>query len=160
LRPATPADYDFIYQVKKVALGAYTAVTWGWDEAFLSAHFAEGFDPAEHQVIVADLQDIGELAIENGESDINLAGIYILPQFQRRGFGSAVTKDLISEGKLSGRPVRLQVLKVNPAKLLFEFLGFNLIEEKQNHFVLGVGPKLTRSVSGVRAPSTNASSNN
>ena len=52
LRPATQADYDFIYQVKKAALGPYVAATWGWDESFQRDYFAREFDPAEHQVIV------------------------------------------------------------------------------------------------------------
>jgi hypothetical protein len=35
LRPATPADSDFAYQVKKVALGGYVTKTYGrWDEVF------------------------------------------------------------------------------------------------------------------------------
>ena len=34
-------------------------------------------DPAEHQVIVVARQDIGEIAIEYGESEMYLAGIYI-----------------------------------------------------------------------------------
>ena len=140
LRPATHSDYDFIYEVKKAALGAYVAATWGWDEAFQREYFAQDFDPAEHQVIVVDRQDIGELSIQYGESEINLSEIYILPEFQRLGFGSAIIKDLIFEGKLSGRPVRLQVLKVNPAKRLYERLGFNLVEENQNYFVMRIVP--------------------
>ena len=53
------------------------AEIWDGDETFQRAHFAEGFNPAEHQVIVVDRQDIGKLAIEYGESEMYLAGIYI-----------------------------------------------------------------------------------
>ncbi len=140
LRPATQSDYDFIYEVKKAALGAYVAATWGRDQAFQREYFAQRFDPADHQVIVVDRQDIGELSVQYGESEINLAGIYVLPDSQRLGFGSAIIKDLIDEGKLSGRSVKLQVLKVNPAKRLYERLGFRLIEENKNHFVMCIDP--------------------
>jgi hypothetical protein len=40
LRPATAADYDFLYQLKVAALKEYVAATWGWDEAYQRQHFA------------------------------------------------------------------------------------------------------------------------
>ena len=31
-RPATQADYHFLYTLHKLALGLYVEAIWGWDE--------------------------------------------------------------------------------------------------------------------------------
>jgi len=140
LRPSTQDDYEFIYQVKKTALGPYVAATWGWDETFQRAYHAQGFDPAEYRVILVDSQEIGVLAVQYGDSEINLSELYILPEYQRLGHGSSIIKDLLTEGKLRSRRLKLGVLKVNPAKRLYERLGFTVIEENQNYFMMHLKP--------------------
>jgi hypothetical protein len=32
LRPASPGDSVYCYQVHKLAMGDYVSATWGWDE--------------------------------------------------------------------------------------------------------------------------------
>ena len=32
LRPATPADSEFCFQLHKAAMGDYVTAIWGWDE--------------------------------------------------------------------------------------------------------------------------------
>ncbi len=116
------------------------AATWGWDEAFQQRRFAQSFKPADIQVIIVDKQDIGWLAIHFSKSKIELNGIYLLPDFQRLGFGSSIIKGLIHEGKFSSRPVNLQVLKINPARALYERLGFEVTDENQTHFIMRIQP--------------------
>lgn len=43
-----------------------------------------------------------------------------------------------------GLPTRLQVLKVNPARSLYERLGFELVEETQTHYVMQFQPDGTK----------------
>ena len=54
--------------------------------------------------------------------------LYIEKEFQRRGLGTQLLKRLFVEGRESSLPIRLRVLAVNPAKRLYERLGFVVIE--------------------------------
>ena len=46
LRPATPADSEFCYQLHKAAMGDYVAAIWGWDEQVQRGLHARAFNPA------------------------------------------------------------------------------------------------------------------
>lgn len=140
LRAATADDYDFCYRVQKATMQEYVEQTWGWDEAFQQAYFRQRFDPARNQVIVLGGADIGVFAVERRERDIFLAKIYILPEYQRRGIGTGLIKSVLQEAFKEGLPVTLRVLKVNPARRLYERLGFAVIEENDEFFIMRATP--------------------
>jgi ribosomal protein S18 acetylase RimI-like enzyme len=52
--------------------------------------------------------------------------MYILPSHQNRGIGTRLVRELAREAKESGRPLRLRVLSVNPARRLYEREGFQV----------------------------------
>lgn len=56
------------------------------------------------------------------------------PDHQGKGIGTAIVSDIIADGQRKGKPVRSHVRKVDPARNLFERLGFSLIEETKTHF--------------------------
>ena len=62
--------------------------------------------------------------------------IEILPEYQNRGVGSAVIRDVLAQAQAEGLPVGLQVLKVNPARRLYERLGFNVVGETATHYLM------------------------
>ncbi len=109
LRAATGEDGDFLYRLHVATMKEYVAQTWGWDDAAQETYF-------------------------RANSEVSVAVIEILPQHQRRGLGSAVVKDIVSEAKSRGLPVTLQVLKVNPARKLYERLGFRIVGETETHY--------------------------
>lgn len=136
LRPATKSDYDFLYSLKVACLKEYVSATWGWDEAFQQRHFAKQFDPAKVQIVAVDGRDVGQLSVENRDEELFLSGIYIFPGWQNEGLGTAIIRDVLSEAKDQNRPVALQVLKVNPARRLYERLGFEVVGETTTHYHL------------------------
>ena len=134
LRPATETDYAFLYALHVATLKEYVAQTWGWDEAFQARRFRERFDPANSQIIVVDGQDVGVLAVGSGAGEVLLGNIRIAPDWQRRGLGTAVIQDVLSKAREDGLTVVLQVLKVNPARSLYERLGFVVVGETDTHY--------------------------
>ncbi len=63
-----------------------------------------------------------------------------LPEYQRRGVGSAVIKDVNREATEQELPVTLGVLKVNPrAQALYEKLGFVVNGETETHILMKLG---------------------
>ena len=133
-RPATANDIDFLYSLHVATMKEYVDQTWGWDEAFQAAVFRKNYVPAEIQVITFAEKDIGMLSLENREEDVFLRAIEIYPDYQGQGIGTAIIQKIIAQAALNMKPVFLQVLKVNPAKRLYEHLGFSVVNETVTHF--------------------------
>lgn len=70
----------------------------------------------------------------DAEDGLQISGIYILPEYQGRGLGTEVIDEVIKQARKRRQPVSLQVLKVNPARRLYERLGFVVIAESETHF--------------------------
>lgn len=136
LRPATAADYAFLRALHRATMRDYVDQTWGWDEASQAARFEETFDPARQQIIVAAGEDIGVLIVERRPDALFLAEIAIHPTRQGRGLGTAVIADILADARRHGLPVALQVLRVNPARRLYERLGFAITGETATHHLM------------------------
>ncbi len=140
LRPATLEDTEFLFHLLKATMREYVDQTWGWDEEWQQAYFQMRFDPTKNQIIVLDDQDIGVMSTEKRENEIFLSSIYILPEYQGQGIGTQLLKSLLAEAFGEGLPVTLRVLKVNPARRLYERLGFSVIRETETHYLMKVTP--------------------
>lgn len=139
LRPATAEDYAFLEQLHRRTLRPYVERTWGWDDAEQAAMFRRRFDPALLVIVVVDERDAGVLHVERRADETFLVNIALDPEFQGRGIGTAIVGDVLAEGA----PVTLQVLRVNPARGLYERLGFRLTEETATHYRMRAGPAVT-----------------
>ncbi len=136
LRPAAHADRGFLYRLHVAAMKDVVAQVWGWDEAWQRQYFDDHFDPSHARIVVVDGVDIGVVAVEWREDAAFLAGIEILPEYQGRGLGAAVIRDVIADAAARGLPVTLRVLKVNPARRLYERLGFTVTGETDTHYLM------------------------
>lgn len=136
LRPARPDDYDFLYRLHQASMKEYIAQVWGWDETWQQNYFAQHFDPTVSQIIRLRDQDNGVVSILERETEWFINLIEILPEYQRHGIGTAVIQTILDEGKRQGKPVALQVLKINPAQKLYARLGFTLVGETETHYLM------------------------
>jgi ribosomal protein S18 acetylase RimI-like enzyme len=125
LRPATDADAPFLYALHRAAMHDAIAATWGWDEAWQRAYFAEHFVPEGIALIVHAGEAVGMLELRDRADDRYVANLKLLPEAQGRGLGTAVMRRVLAEAAARGVPVRLQVLEANTgARKLYERLGF------------------------------------
>ncbi|HEY9735320.1 MAG TPA: GNAT family N-acetyltransferase, partial [Trichocoleus sp.] len=124
LRVATPEDYDFLYGLHCATMRDYIEATWGWDEAWQQNHFKQHFQPEANQIILLNGHKIGRVEMDCNEDRDHIGNIQILPAHQNNRVGSRVILNIIRQAQLKERPVTLQVLKVNPARQLYERLGF------------------------------------
>jgi len=124
LRPATPADSEFCYQLHKAAMGGYVTAIWGWDEQVQRDFHARSFNPGRWQIITAGGADIGMLDVEYRPREIYLARIEIDPGYQGRGIGTHLIGALADEAAQQGQDLVLDVLTVNHrAQALYQRLG-------------------------------------
>lgn len=142
LRPVTEQDYDFLYDLHKVAMRDYIEPIWGWHEEWQQEYFRRKFEPQRRRIIQVDGRDAGVLVVEWREDEIYLGLIELLPEFQRRGIGAAVVTDLLARARARRLPLALHVLKTNtPARRLYERLGFAIIEEEEIRYRMHCAPE-------------------
>ena len=139
LRIASHADFDFLYRLYIASMKEYVEKTWGWNETFQDELFKNHFDVSKYQIIIHNNDDVGMLSVEDKEEEIFLARIQILPEFQRRGIGRAIITDLINFSKEKNLSLSLRVLRVNPAKQLYDRLGFVVTGETETHYLMKFG---------------------
>lgn len=133
LRPIKTEDYEFLWQLHNAALKIYVEKTWGWDEDFQRNSFKENFNVENGQIVVVEGEDAGYFWTIEKENEILLASIRLLPEFQNKKIGTGLIKQLIENSR---KPIRLQVLKVNPAQYLYKKLGFVIAGETETHFLM------------------------
>jgi ribosomal protein S18 acetylase RimI-like enzyme len=124
LRPATPADSEFCYQLHKAAMGGYIAAIWGWDEQVQRDFHTRAFNPARWQIITVGGADVGMLDVEYRPGEIYLARIELHPDHQGHGIGTRLVSAFIDEAMQKGQDLVLDVLTVNRrAQALYQRLG-------------------------------------
>jgi len=132
-RPIVADDFEFLWRLHNAALKEYVEQTWGWNEAWQRKDFESKFNPNDGEIMVINGTDAGYLWTVEKETEVLLASIRLLPEFQRRGIGAKIIADLLNQTQ---KPVRLQVLKINPARALYERLGFEIVGETETHFTM------------------------
>jgi ribosomal protein S18 acetylase RimI-like enzyme len=140
LRTARAEDYDFLYRLRRAAMKDYVARTWGWDENWQEEHFRRQFDPSVNQIITSQGRDVGVLSVSESDAEVFLRYIEVLPEFQRRGIGTIIIRAILEGAERKGKSVVLRVLKVNPARSLYECLGFSVVGETPTHYLMKWAP--------------------
>lgn len=133
LRPALSADRDFLFDLHRQALGPCIERLWGWDEEEQRLHLESVFDSVGWQVIVLNGRDVGMIRTSETEDRVVLDDIEILPAFQGRGLGTAVVKAVLDYAEGRGKDTALEVLTLNPARRLYQRLGFQIIGQDRVH---------------------------
>ena len=94
------------------------------------AHYQKYYPSADWLVIEQAGQDIGRLYIERLPSEHCIIDIALLPAHRGKGIGGALLTDLIGEAAAAGKSVSIHVEKNNPARRLYQRLGFTVTEDK------------------------------
>ena len=138
-RIAQNSDYDFLWHLKVASMQRYIEEVYGWDEEAQENYFRGNFNPQEIHVIQLDGKDVGMYvydADDDGES--LLKRIEVLPEYQSKGIGSFIIKQLSHSAKKEGRDHRLHVFKTHPARQLYTRLRFEVLYETETHYVMRV----------------------
>jgi ribosomal protein S18 acetylase RimI-like enzyme len=140
LRPATWDDLNFLYDLLRTTMREHVERIWHWNDEWQREYFRSNFDPDENQIIVLDGEDIGVFGTRRQDDEIYLARIYILPGYQNQGLGTQLLNSLLAEAAHQNLSVTLRALKGNPARRLYERLGFKIVEENETHYTMKATP--------------------
>src|SRR5262245_2919657 len=105
LRPATAADYSFLYALHVATMKPYVTQVWGWDEPAQAERFRHHFDPSRLRIVLVDRRQIGVLEVEERPAEFYLANLRIVPHFQSQGWGTRILRDLRRQAQEVGVPL-------------------------------------------------------
>lgn len=135
LRPATQADAKLFYAVIHQTMRSFIVATWGaWDEDRVRRESKDDSASPNAMVVQVEGQDIGVLLVEEEPTHLQVRQVYLLPQYQKQGIGGQLLGLVVKRSAASAKPVRLRVLRVNPAKQFYEKLGFEVTDEDNDFF--------------------------
>jgi ribosomal protein S18 acetylase RimI-like enzyme len=139
---AQELDKDFLFNLRKVTMVEHLekAGVFLSDEEHLSRIDFQ-YDSA--YVILKSNRKAGVLKYIETENTIEILQIQVLPEYQGQGIGKRLIKDLAIMAEASNRNLTLKVLKENPARYLYEHMGFNTVDEDTYEFHMQLVPNET-----------------
>jgi len=136
-RPAAIDDTDFARSVHHRAYRDVIERQYGpWDESTQDKLFAAAWSGAEHEIVLCDDARCGYTSIENRDDAIYLHELVIDPDFQCRGIGTDILRNVIEQAILRRVPVRLRTHVTNRAKNLYRRMGFQETARTESHVLL------------------------
>ncbi|HXH02314.1 MAG TPA: GNAT family N-acetyltransferase [Candidatus Competibacteraceae bacterium] len=134
LRPATDADRPFLKVVYASTRAEELALTrWSAPEkeSFIDMqfraqdqHYRQHYAGTSFDLVLVGGTPAGRLYVARWSQEIRIVDIALLPEYRNRGIGTALLMELLDEGQCSARVVSIHVEIYNPAKRLYERLGF------------------------------------
>jgi ribosomal protein S18 acetylase RimI-like enzyme len=137
LRQASIDDALLLYDVIDRTMREFIVATWGaWSESRVQAESREDISSPNAQVISVGGVAVGVSIVERHPTHIQLDSLYLLPEYQRLGIGTALINSLVAEAGQNKIPIRLRVMAVNPAKKFYEQFGFIVTEATSEFFFM------------------------
>jgi ribosomal protein S18 acetylase RimI-like enzyme len=134
LRPAREDDRNFLLQVYgSTRAHELASVPWTAEQkaAFVlhqfeaqSSHYHTHYEGAQFLIIELEGKAIGRLYIHELPERIHIMDIALLPEARNHGIGRTLLEQLQSQGREQNKKVTIYVEFYNPAKRLYERLGF------------------------------------
>ena len=133
LRAATEHDIPFLLALRRRTMSAHLAAS-GIDvsEADHLQRLRAAFDCAS--IVLHAGEPVGLLKVVRQEHEWELVQIQLAPSVQGRGFGTLLLQSLVAQARCAHASLKLSVLKTNPAKRLYERLGFITFSENAHSY--------------------------
>jgi ribosomal protein S18 acetylase RimI-like enzyme len=140
LRPVTPADKEFLVGVYANTRAQELAqVAWDerqkesfirWQFEMQQQEYDARYPNARYDIIVVDGVPAGRIWVGIDDTQIRLLDIALLGEFQNRGVGTHLLRQLMAEASRANKPLRHMVFMLNDnAFRFYERLGFLTIED-------------------------------
>jgi ribosomal protein S18 acetylase RimI-like enzyme len=139
LRPELASDEPFLLRLyastreeEMALLGGNEAQAQAFAQMqfnFQKMSYEAQFPAADRSIVLAGEQEIGRIIVDRTGSEHHFIDIALLPEFRGRGIGGALLGQLQQDAARDGKGMRLSVRRDNPARRLYERMGFSITSE-------------------------------
>ncbi|HEX9887727.1 MAG TPA: GNAT family N-acetyltransferase [Longimicrobiales bacterium] len=139
-RPATEGDRDFLFRVYANTREEELAVLdWPEDQkaAFLHqqaaaqhTYYREQYPDAQFDVVELNGEAIGRIYLAEWDREFRVIDIALLDRCRGQGIGSLLMRSVLLLAGAVGKAVTIHVEQFNPARRLYDRLGFKEIEDR------------------------------
>ncbi|RZA29395.1 MAG: N-acetyltransferase [Lysobacteraceae bacterium] len=134
-RQATESDIPFLLALRRETMDGHLAASGA--DCSEQAHLARvmhHFDCAE--VLTHEGSPVGLLKLRREAEAWEIVQIQLGHRLQGHGIGRALLEEVLADAAIAGVEVRLSVLKANPARRLYERLGFRTVGEDAHEYFM------------------------
>lgn len=132
-RPARAADLDWLIDLRLQTMSGYLKQ---------SGQKLSPDDERERvlyrfdcvRIVERQGRPVGMIKVVRDDDPWELVQIQLHPDAQKQGLGGALILKVLNEASKADVVVSLHVLKVNPAKALYERLGFEVVGENEHSY--------------------------
>jgi ribosomal protein S18 acetylase RimI-like enzyme len=125
LRSATEDDYEFCYAVTKQNMLVLFSKHWG---GWVDEEFRRGFHPGRVRIVLMDDEPAGFISVEVRDDAVYIENVQLSPVCQGSGIGTEILLRVAREN--DRLPLRLTTFVDNPARRLYERLGFKVLAQE------------------------------
>ena len=147
LRPESEADLPFLRRLYVSTRWEELAIVTDWSDAekqaflesqfgFQRHHYLTYYAATDCAVLEQDGAPAGRLYIYRQDQTLLVVDISLLPEWRRRGIGTALLEAVIAEARAAGKSATISVEKFNPAQRLYRRLGFREVAEEGVHWIM------------------------
>jgi ribosomal protein S18 acetylase RimI-like enzyme len=129
LRPARLDDFDFAFGLYLDSTRPLLLALGRWDEDRVRARFVDDFKPHCAHVICAAGAEIGWMQVSRIADGFHLDQLHLADGHRDHGIGTQLIEALLARARAAGCCVALNVIRGNPARHLYERLGFRFVGE-------------------------------
>lgn len=130
--------FECLYDMKKQAFRWYVEIIYGpWVDEDQIKFFKEHINNYRNNIKIIKYNNeiIGLYTNYMNENNENFVGLfYLRADFRGKGIGTKVLQEQLKIDKENKVNTTLQVFKQNPARFLYEKVGFEIYEETEHHY--------------------------
>lgn len=125
-RPATGADLPYLMWLRRETMDRHLLASGeSPTEDYHRQRLHDRYDCAE--VLLLEGRPVGLLKVARDPGSWEIIQIQLDPSLQGRGLGRKLLEQVIGEARAAGAGLALKVLTANPARKLYEQLGFEVL---------------------------------
>jgi GNAT superfamily N-acetyltransferase len=158
-RPVGEGDEEHLRRVYASTRAEELALV-DWDASVKESFLRQQFDAqdahyrtypdASLDVIDVNGEPAGRLYVARWADEIRIMDIALLPEYRGRGIGTKLLEALLEEAAAEGKRLTIHVEKFNPARRLYERLGFSEAGDTGVYLLLEATPRLVAAEGAAR----------
>jgi GNAT superfamily N-acetyltransferase len=128
--PVDASEFDALAELRIAAMRDSLERLGRFDPARARARLRDGFSPAHTLHVELAGERIGFFVLKPGADGLHLEHLYLRPEAQGRGVGSAVLAEVFAQADAGGLPVHVGALRGSAANRFYLRHGFRLVAEE------------------------------